>query len=102
MISTGCGRYELQVYGRFFLASDGTMIRNRSSHMPTTIDDAAMTHPVRVRSFLIASTGKGMTKLQNTIVQKSGEYVPVLVSQNTAISADVLPYHLESRSANTK
>src|SRR5437667_394722 len=76
-ISTGWGRYDAHVDGKFFLASDGTTIRNRSSHIPTTIVEDAITVPVIVRNFLMARSGKGMTKLQNTIVQNSGEYAPV-------------------------
>src|SRR5215831_20222241 len=102
MISTGWGRYELQLYGRFFVASDGTTIKKRSSHIPTTIVDDAITHPVIVRNFLIARIGKGITKLQNTIVQNSGAYDPVCVSQNTAISADEFPYQVVIRSTKVK
>ena len=49
--------------------SDGTMMRNRSSHMPTTTVHEAMTHPVIVRSFLSDRMLNGITKLQSTIVQ---------------------------------
>ena len=49
------------------------MIRNRSSHMPITTPQDAITVAVIERSFRIASNGKGRTKLQNTIVQNNGE-----------------------------
>ena len=45
------------------------MIRNRSSHMPTSTVEEATTHPVIVRSFLSERITKGTTKLQTTIVQ---------------------------------
>ena len=70
--------------------------------MPTTIVEDAITVPVIVRSLRIASSGNGITKLQNTIVQNSGAYEPVCVSQNTAISAGLLPYQVVSRSTNVK
>src|SRR5437588_9873130 len=51
-ISTGRGRYCPHEYGRYLWLSDGTTMRNRSSHMPTTTVHEAMTHPATVRSFL--------------------------------------------------
>src|SRR5207247_8952347 len=50
MISTGRGRYVPQLYGKYFWPSEGTMIRNRSSHMPTSTDDAATTHTAMFQS----------------------------------------------------
>ena len=43
--------------------SDGTMIRNRSSHIPTMTPHEAITAVVIDRSLLMASSGKGITKL---------------------------------------
>ena len=60
--------------------SDGTTIRNRSSHMPTTTPNDAITQPVMVRSFLIARIENGSTKLQKTIVQYSGANDPRCVT----------------------
>src|SRR5579864_2924913 len=102
--STHVGRYVvlLQLYGKYFCASEGTIIRYRSSHIPMTTPVDAITVPVIVRNFLIASIGNGITKLHTTIVQKSGEYFPVSVSQKTVISADSFPYHVVNRSEKTK
>src|SRR5262245_27706917 len=102
MISTGCGRYRPHEYGRYLWLSDGTTIRNRSSHMPTTTVNEAMTQPVIVRSFLIDRMTNGTTKLQTTIVQKSGENEPRWVTRTTSRSADALPYQTVSRSLKTK
>src|SRR5262245_27312524 len=92
------GMYVPHEYGNGLCASDGTMIRKRSSHMPTTTPQEAMTVPVIVRILRIARNGKGRTKLQNTIVQNKGAYVPVCVDQNAGISWVVLPYQTVSRS----
>src|ERR1700674_1643310 len=68
MISTGRGRYVPQLYGRYLGQSDGTMTRNRSSHMPPRTEHEAMTQPAMVRSFFSARIGNGITKLHTTIV----------------------------------
>ena len=78
------------------------MIRNRSSHIPTTTPNEAMTVPKIVRSLLIARMVKGRRKLQKTIVQNSGAYAPRCVAQNTAISEGSLPYQVVRRSPNRK
>src|SRR5436309_609115 len=102
MISTGRGRYCPHMYGRNLWPSDGTTIRNRSSHMPTTTVKEAMTQPVIVRSFLMERMTNGITKLQTTIVQKSGANEPRCVTRKTSRSADSLPYHTVSRSLKMK
>ena|ERR1700681_2366645 len=104
VISTHVGRYVvlLQLYGKYFCASEGTIIRNRSSHIPITTPVDAITVPVIVRNFLIANIGNGIRKLQTTIVQNSGEYFPVCVNQKIVISADSFPYQPVSRSEKTK
>ena len=61
-----------------------------------------MTVPEIVRSPLIASKGKGMTKLQTTIAQNRGAKPPRCVCQKTAISDASLPYQVVSLSAKTK
>src|SRR5678816_2148471 len=65
-----------QEYGNDFLESDGTMIRNRSSHIPTMIPHEAITVDEMERTLRIASNGKGSTKLKNTMAQNRGEYAP--------------------------
>ena len=45
------------------------MIRKRSSHMPMTTPNDAMTQPVIVRNRLMPISTSGSTKLQVTIVQ---------------------------------
>src|SRR5262245_4055959 len=102
VISGQRGMYEPHEYGSGFLDKPGTMMRNRSSHIPTTTPHEAITQPVIVRSFRIARNGNGRMKLQNTIVQKSGAKVPICVDQNTAISDGSFPYHVVSRSLKTK
>ena len=54
--------------------SDGTTIRKRSSHIPTTTPAEAMTQPSIVRARGIDRIISGNTKLQITIVQKSGAW----------------------------
>ena len=71
--------------------------------MPTTMVQEAITTPViEVRNFLMARSGKGIRKLQKTMVQNRGAKAPVCVVQKTAISEDSLPYHTVSRSAKMK
>src|SRR3954470_22923797 len=96
------GRYDPHEYDRYLWLSVGTMMRNRSSHMPTTTPHEAITQPVTVRSRLNDRMQSGDTKLQTTMVQESGANEPVCVVQNTDISADSLPYHVVRRSAKTK
>src|SRR5450755_4483493 len=90
--STHVGRYVPQLYGKYLCESDGTMIRYRSSHMPITTVNEAIAVPRIVRVFLIARSGNGITKLQRTISQNSGEYDPVCVTQKTVISDGSFPY----------
>src|SRR5712691_7951982 len=92
--STGRRRYVPHPYGRYLWPRDGTIIRNRSSHIPTQTPADAMTHPPIVRSFLMLRIATGTTKLHVTIVQKSGAKVPFWVTQNTATSASSLPYQV--------
>src|SRR5437016_4073533 len=94
VISGHLGTYEPQEYGNGLCDRPGTIIRKRSSHIPTTTPQDAITVPVMVRSFRIASNGNGRMKLQNTIVQKSGANLPTCVVQNTAISEGAFPYHV--------
>src|SRR5262245_4557935 len=96
------GMYVPHEYGNGLCESDGTMIRKRSSHMPTTTPHDAITVPVIVRNFRIARNGNGRMKLQNTMVQNKGAYVPVCVDQNAGISCVVFPYQTVNRSLNTK
>src|SRR2546426_9961632 len=102
MISTGRGRYWPHVYGRYLWPSDGTTMRKRSSHMPMTTVNDAMTQPVIVRSFLIERMTNGIAKLQATIVQKSGANEPRCVTSDTSRSVDALPYPKVSRSLKMK
>ena len=81
MISGHRGVYVPHEYGSGLYDSDGTMIRKRSSHIPTTTPQEAITVPVIVRSLRMARNGNGSMKLQNTIVQNSGAYVPACVAQ---------------------
>ena len=62
----------------------------------------SITVPVIVRSFLMPSSGTGITKLQMTIVQNKGAKAPVWVDQNTAISEGSFPYQVVSRSETMK
>ena len=71
--------------------------------MPTTIVDDAITGPmIDARNRLIARSGKGIRKLQKTIVQKRGAKRPRWVDQKTAISEVSLPYQVVRRSAKMK
>ncbi len=78
------------------------MMRKRSIHMPATMVVEAITVPVMVRSFLMASSGKGMTRLQMTMVQKSGAKFCRMLVQKTFISETSLPYQVVRRSAKVK
>src|SRR3989442_7709008 len=102
MISRGRGGWWPPVSGRYLGRGDGTTMRKRSSHMPMTTVNDAMTQPVIVRSFLIERMTNGIAKLQATIVQKSGANEPRCVTRNTSRSADALPYHTVSRSLKMK
>src|SRR5258706_11402148 len=102
MISVGFGRYVPQLYGRYLCPSVGTTIRNRSSHIPTHTPTEATTQPAIVRVLLRLRMISGTTKLQTTIVQKSGANEPLCVTLNTAISAGSFPYHVARRSLNPK
>src|SRR5262245_10463602 len=102
MISTVRGRYCPHAYGRYLWLSDGTTMRNRSSHMPTRTPNEATTQPAIVRSFFNDRIVTGRTKLQTTIVQNSGAKEPRCVTQKTFISLCSLPYQMVSRSAKTK
>src|SRR5271154_4793332 len=100
--STQVGRYVPQEYGKNLRSSEGTTMRKRSSHMPTTTVHDAIAVPVMVRSRLMARMGTGMMKLQTTIVQNSGANCLRMVSQKTAISEGELPYQAVSRSEKVK
>src|SRR4030095_16464347 len=100
--STGVGENVPHEYGNCLWVSDGTTIRKRSSHMPTTTPHEAMTQPRMVRVFELVRIAIGSTKLPTTIVQYSGAYSPRCVAQNTAISLGSLPYQTVRRSLNTK
>src|SRR5215468_3819502 len=102
VISGHRGRYVPHEYGSGFRDSPGTMIRKRSSHIPTTTPHDAMTVPVIVRILRMARNGNGRMKLQNTIVQNKGAYTPDCVDQNAGISCVPFPYQTVSRSLNTK
>src|SRR5262245_9067324 len=102
VISGQRGMYAPQEYVSGLRDNDGTMMRNRSSHIPTRTPHEARTVPVIVRHRRMARKGNGTMKLQNTIVQKNREYVPVWVDQNTAISEGLFPYQVVSLSLNTK
>src|SRR4030095_2207881 len=82
--------------------SVGTMIRNRSIHMPTTTQHDAKKINGIVRSFLMDRIGKGMMKLQATMSQNIGAYGPDTFDQNTGISAASFPYHVTRYSVNVK
>src|SRR6266571_7484169 len=86
MISTGRGRYVPQEYGRYLWPSDGTTISKRSSHMPISTQNDAMTQPAIVRSRLIDMMKNGTTKLQTTIVQYRGAKEPFCVTLRTALA----------------
>src|SRR5678810_454304 len=96
------GMYEPQEYGVPLYDSEGTMIRNLSSHIPITTPTEAITVVVIDRSFRIVRSGKGRTKLQTTMVQNNGEYLPICVDQSAAISCGVFPYQVTRRSLKTK
>src|SRR5438128_4060162 len=98
MISTGRGRYVPQEYGRYLWPSDGTTMRNRSSHMPMSTPNDATTQPAIVRSRLIDRRMKGTTRLQTTIVQYRGANEPFCVTLRTATSLDSFPYQIVRRS----
>src|SRR5262245_30132160 len=102
MISLGRGAYRPQLYGSCLCASDGTTMRNRSSHMPMQTVNDEITIPGIFRNFLMLRRMTGMTKLHTTIVQKSGEYEPFCVTRNVFTSVSALPYQTVSRSLNVK
>src|SRR6185295_9806211 len=101
-ISTQVGAYVPQLNVSRGCVSVGTMIKNRSSHIPTTINADATIVPLIVLNRLIASSGAGMMKQQITLAQNSGAYDPEIFELNTAISSGSLPYHAVKYSPNVK
>jgi hypothetical protein len=71
--------------GILCLVNVGTMITNRSNHIPRTIEIEAMTVPGMVRNFLMARMGKGMTKHKVKWIQKRGANFPDILDQKMAI-----------------
>src|ERR1700733_9398355 len=100
--STQVGRYRPQEYGKYLWSRAGTMIRKRSSHIPSTMVHDAIAVPVMVRKRFMARIGTGIRKLQNTMIQKSGANCWRMLVQKTAISEGVLPYQVVIRSAKVK
>src|SRR6476469_8880581 len=83
-------------------ASVGTIIKNRSTHIPATTNAEAMTVPRIVLNLLNASNTIGMKKQQATIAQNNGANEPLIFERKTAISEGSLPYHVVRYSANVK
>src|SRR5918997_1499332 len=100
--SVNDGQYVLWLYARNGCVSVGTMMRNRSSHMPTRMHTEAKKMSGIVRSFAMARIGNGIRRLHVTISQNSGANRPEIFDQNTAISAASLPYHVTRYSVNVK
>src|SRR6185295_7455568 len=92
--STHVGLYAPQLKVNRGCESVGTIIRNRSSHIPTTMQVEAITVPLIVLNRLNANIGTGTRKQQTTIVQNRGENAPLTFDLKTAISEGSLPYHV--------
>src|SRR5215471_17222336 len=102
MISTQVGRYIPQLNVSLGCESVGTIIRNRSIHIPTTISADAIIPPLIVRVRRKARIGNGIMNQHATIPQNIGAYAPLTLDLKTAISLGSLPYHEVRYSANVK
>src|SRR6185503_11015815 len=100
--STHVGVYVPQLKVSRGCSSVGTIIRNRSIHIPATTNAEATTVPRIVLNLLNASNTAGMRKQQATIAQNNGANEPLIFERKTAISEGSLPYHVVRYSAKVK
>src|ERR1700744_2949260 len=90
-ISTQVGEYFPQPAVRRGVAKVGIIIRNRSSHMPSSTPGDAMVAVVMERSLRIPSSKNGMKKFTTTIPQNCGEKRPSTFTLKTLISLGSFP-----------
>ena len=100
--STQLGTYVPSAAARCGVASGGTTIKKRSSHMPTMTVALLIAIVGMLRSLEIPSKMNGTTKLQATMVQNSMPYRPCSRTASTRISPGWLPYQVVKCSENVK